>query len=779
MQDYSQAFYFCQVLSNGNAENEIFDFRAIHDQRKDIPAIPIRSTLFNAWSRLVELNAQGYGIFCMINATDGHGRDIENVVKVRAQFVDLDNEHAMNNLQIAANWVIRPAMMVQSSTGKAHVYWSVYPYLDADKFTAIQRRLITTFDGDKVIHDLPRVMRLPGFYHCKAQPVLTTVFNLGGGVNYAEAFEQALQNVVVHDTGGGRHPLGTPELAAPDILSLSLALQHTDPNSMSRAEWIAFTCAIKQAGWTLADEQYLFNLWSAWCDRYTGNNPGENLKQWNSIRNTETGWKYAVRKAGIEPLLQFGLKRTVAPVAQENAPAGNVAPNLTPEQMMQQAAAVGVPDGVKTGGEIMDANEQMKYFGGCVLIGRFGEILTPSGRLFNSTQFNASYGGKKFIVDMTGKVTTEAWQAATRGTVWNIPKVDHIRFLPMHPQGAFVTDELGRMGVNTYKPINIRRRAGDASPFLIHLAKLLPVPDDQRKILEYLAHNAKFPGFKIPWAPLIQSNEGAGKNVFKLIMKHVIGSPYVHFPNTKELAESGSKFNAWMRSKLFIIADEIRVDDRRDMIEILKPMISEKEIEIQGKGHDQDKEDNYSNWLFFSNYQDAIPINKNSRRFAIFYSAMQSAEDLINAGMDETYYNRLYGWLETSDGCEIVADYLLNYPIDCGSIPMRAPSTSSTSEALIQSRGPIEQAVIECVDEQLSGFKGGWVCYQSVVKMLDEKKIRHSQKSIQVALLTIGYKPNGKSSRAFFQDDPKQRSILYTKEGTKNPADYGRVQGYE
>src|SRR5690606_26915692 len=124
------------------------------------------------------------------------------------------------------------------------------------------------------------------------------------------------------------------------------------------------------------------------------------------------------------------------------------------------------------------------------------------------------------------------------------------------PHGAIMRDELGREGFNTYKPATIRTVAGDVSPFLNHMELILPVESDRRILFDFLAHNAKYPGFKIPWAPLIQSCEGIGKSALKLIMNHVIGSSYTHDPKAKELIESGSKFNAWMRGKLLIIVDE-------------------------------------------------------------------------------------------------------------------------------------------------------------------------------------------------------------------------------
>src|SRR3546814_11681530 len=126
------------------------------------------------------------------------------------------------------------------------------------------------------------------------------------------------------------------------------------------------------------------------------------------------------------------------------------------------------------------------------------------------------------------------------------------------------------------------------------------------------------------------------------------------------------------------------------MIEVLKPMISERTLEMQAKGLAQRKADNVANWLFFSNYRDAIPITQNSRRFAIFFSAIQSGQDALDRGMNDAYFRALYdGWLGANShktGLKIIADYLLSYPIERGTIPMRAPETSSMADAIVESR---------------------------------------------------------------------------------------------
>ena len=775
MQNYNAALAYINALTNGNAENEIIDFRSIHDQDKARPAIPFRGTLAECWNSITTYNNQGYGLFANINAMDGNGREIANVSYIRTHAVDLDNLSAQTNYERANQWSPLPGFAVQSSPGKFHIYWTVQPYTGNEYYTLIQRKLRQFFDGDKSVIDPSRVMRVPGTFNTKysnpqsdkfngSQPHLVTCWALGGFGQYptVTTLETALQHVNVIEGVGGRHDLGDPSLSAPSLEWIYYALDQTDPNNLDRGEWISFTSAIKQAMWNHCTETEAFEIWSKWCARYEHNDLGENLKQWNSIRSTEIGWPSVVRRVpSVRAYMNFGGKEFTIPQTQ---------------QTVDNAATVPMSD---CSGEILTSEEQKTWFKGCYFITAFGKIFGPNGRLMNATQFNGEYGGKQFIINSVGKLTNEAFQAATRSTMWTIPKVDHLRFVPEHPSGEIVEDELGRKGVNTYRPAVIKHKPGEIYPFLRHMELLLPDENDRKILFDYIAHNIKYPGHKIPWAPLIQSEEGAGKGVIKTLMSHAMGGPYVHTPNAKELVESGSKFNAWMRNKLFIVVDEIRVDERRDMIEVLKPMISEAEIEIQGKGDNQEKEDNYSNWIFFSNYKDAIPIRKNGRRFSIFYSAIQSVDDLQQRQMNDDYFNRLYSWLD-NDGAEFVTDWFMNYAIDRGALPMRAPVTSSTEEAMRQSRGPIDEAIMNAVEDQLPGFRGGWISTLAVISRLRTVGIKQpTQRTVERILENLGYYYAGRAPRSYFQENPTEKTQLYYYVRNGDVSQYGTWQGYE
>ena len=768
-QDANLAAAYVVALTGRPAETGAIWWRAIHDTDKKAQAIKRYGTLAQCWNELCQLNNNGYGIFANINAfaPNATTHNLADVWYIRTHVVDLDNTlTAPANYQRAAQGEPRPSFAVNTSPGKFHIYWPCPPYAGNERYETVSRKLRQIFDGDKSVIDPTRVLRVPGFFHRKGEPHLVTCHALPGyGTSHSiETMEAALAHVNVIHGGGGRSELGTPELAAPSLDWLRLGLSLIDPNNLDRGEWISLTAAFKQSGWGLADEATLFNLWSEWCTRYEHNDIGENNKQWNSIRDTEVGWAHFKRKA---PVL----------VAYEKF--GTKPETVQTPQPVQQPQTLSTPPIDHTLPDILSDMECKQYFRNCFFVERMGQMLTPGGRFMNSTQFNGRYGGKLFVITPDGKTTDEPWKAATRSTLWTVPKVDHVRFVPDQPPFAIIEDQMGRLGVNTYIPIRIIAAPGDITPFIRHMELMLPNEMDRRQIYEYFAHNVKYPGYKIPWAPMIQSTEGVGKSFIQEAMEGVLGEMYTYSPKAQELVKSGSTFNAWMRGKLMIIVNEIKVDERRELIEILKPMITDKRVEIQSKGVDQEQEDNLANWLFFSNYKDAIPVTQNGRRYALYYSAIQSKSDLLSSGMDDAYFNNLFNWLRNG-GIPIIAHWLLNYPLERGAISMRAPDTSSMAEAIRVSRGPIETQIMHAVEDGAAGFRGGYIGLTAVMNRLRASGGRQpALRTVQGILEQMGYTELGRAPRQFGQESMTERTTVYGAAPNLSPAGYGRAQGYE
>lgn len=135
------------------------------------PVKALHGSLEQHGLELVRLNQQGHGIGFMVNEGDGEGRSTENVVRVRAVFTDHDTPGGLEQLNAAYPM---PHIIVESSPGKFHGYWLVENFLPG-QFKTMQEELATHFGSDPSVKDLPRIMRLPGFFHTKAEPFLTRI----------------------------------------------------------------------------------------------------------------------------------------------------------------------------------------------------------------------------------------------------------------------------------------------------------------------------------------------------------------------------------------------------------------------------------------------------------------------------------------------------------------------------------------------------------------------------------------------------------------------------
>lgn len=117
---------------------------------------------------LAALQQRGAGVFVMVNEGDGNGRATRNVTRVRAHFVDLDGAPIEPVQEAAAP----PNIVVESSPNKWHAYWLVN-HCALPEFKQVQQNMAIKFAGDPAVCDLPRVLRMPGFWHLKETPFQT------------------------------------------------------------------------------------------------------------------------------------------------------------------------------------------------------------------------------------------------------------------------------------------------------------------------------------------------------------------------------------------------------------------------------------------------------------------------------------------------------------------------------------------------------------------------------------------------------------------------------
>lgn len=379
-----------------------------------------------------------------------------------------------------------------------------------------------------------------------------------------------------------------------------------------------------------------------------------------------------------------------------------------------------------TGSTFLNPEAQRALFAGCVYVEDMHRVWVPGGALKDSAKFRTSFGGYTFAMDDLNRATTRnAWEAFTESQVLRAPRASTICFKPDRAPGEIIEDA-GFTMVNTYWPAKVKREVGDVTPFLNHLAKLLPDERDRRILLSYMAACVQYKGVKFQWCPVLQGPEGNGKSFLSSCLSQAIGQKYVHWPNAKALE---SNFNAWMVSKILIAVEELRPRGRElaeEVVEQLKTLIAGGiAMGVEFKGIDQLSMEMVANFFCTTNHRDAIKRTAdNSRRFANFYCAQQTYAEMLRDGLGPDYHPPLWEWARTGGGYAIVSELLHTYPIDPEFNPAgacrRAPTTSTTAQSIVESRGSIEQHIAEAIAQDSLGFMGGWISSVMLDKFLTE-----------------------------------------------------------
>lgn len=303
--DLDEAQRFLDLLDAGGQ----FTFQTFDDSKAKRGAFAriVHGTLAENAATLVRLNDDGAGAFVVVSETDGLGRERKNVTRVRALFVDLDGAP----IEPVTSGPLAPHLVVESSPGRWHAYWLVSD-VSLEQFRPLQRGLIARFGADKAVHDLPRVMRLPGFVHRKAEPVVTRITSVVAMPAYALSDVLAAFGWVSAEQADPAYRVAQPLPRQPlpasgndDVADdLHEALQCIPSDDYDT--WIKVMFALKTLG---GMGENLFHEWSSRSSKYDAENCA---KVWSRITPDSTSHQavFAIAKTyGWDPANAPSIKR--------------------------------------------------------------------------------------------------------------------------------------------------------------------------------------------------------------------------------------------------------------------------------------------------------------------------------------------------------------------------------------------------------------------------------------------------------------------------------------
>ena len=267
-----------------------FEFRTFddnHDRDDKTLLDPFRGTIQKNWSKLVKKTRGGAGCFFVVNKTDGKGLKAKNITEIRAVFVDLDGtplSAILNEKELPP-----PHIVVETSLGKYHAYWKIKG-LPLEQFRAVQRKLARRFDGDPSVHDLPRVMRIPGLIHQKIKngfvvpPSMFRIFRINDAPHYTPddflrfVTEDDLKEAAELHAAAGTLREDSELEADPDLVAAAMVYVPND--DLHWNDWNRILMAIWRA--TRGSKQGS-EIAVAWSKKSTKFNHKRTAERWNKL----------------------------------------------------------------------------------------------------------------------------------------------------------------------------------------------------------------------------------------------------------------------------------------------------------------------------------------------------------------------------------------------------------------------------------------------------------------------------------------------------------------
>lgn len=335
--------------------------------------------------------------------------------------------------------------------------------------------------------------------------------------------------------------------------------------------------------------------------------------------------------------------------------------------------------------EVMESGARPKWCHGWVYLknaDKFYHVETK--RELTERGFNAVYDRYMLSDDdkMVGNAVPAARASQAALNLYDMVMVDQKVYLPGMDN---VLEVNGRMCVNTFDQTTIPEEKAPESheekaaieTIEKHFRILLPDEFERNLILDYLAYNVQFPAEKISWAIVMQGVEGAGKTTIMKLMSRVLGPQNVGPVSATELQD---KYTGWAENKKLNFIEEIRLhgQNRYEILDKLKPFISNEDANVRRMNRDSYEIPNVTNYFMFTNYWDGLPLSSMDRRYYVVATWFQTKAQLKKfQDQNPNYFEKLYGTIREYG--EVLRWWMLNRQIGDAFQPKK-PALDSTAK---------------------------------------------------------------------------------------------------
>jgi hypothetical protein len=167
----------------------------------------------------------------------------------------------------------------------------------------------------------------------------------------------------------------------------------------------------------------------------------------------------------------------------------------------------------------------------------------------------------------------------------------------------------------------------------------------------------------------------------------MLGQHNVSMPSNDEIHEI---YTGWLKSSHLIIIEELMARGRLELMNKLKPIITQGVVQIREMHKPAYKMKNVANLIAFTNYDDSIIVDKDDRRYCMVYSDVKP--------QPSSYYKKLWDW--TRINYEAMLYYFIKRDISNLNPNGHAPMTEGKRIAINATKLPIDEYIDEGVENR-------------------------------------------------------------------------------
>jgi hypothetical protein len=246
--------------------------------------------------------------------------------------------------------------------------------------------------------------------------------------------------------------------------------------------------------------------------------------------------------------------------------------------------------------------------------------------------------------------------------------------------------------------------AGDITPWLDHLHRMVPEEYEREHILNVIAHKIQHPDVKINHAILHIGRQGSGKDSLYEPFLWAVGGARAIRRNVavvrNEEIQSQWGYNYESEVMVFEELRQSEAKDRRALENHLKPIIAAPPefVTVNRKGMHPYQALNRMFVLAFSNERVPLSLPSEDRRWFVVYSdAPQMAEE---------DGKRFWDWMDNG-GCSAVAAWLYQRDVSRFNPGGTPPLTEAKVIMIEQGRSTAESYLVEMIERRLGEFSAG------------------------------------------------------------------------